>query len=187
MSALGQVAAGVVVVATAIALLRLGTRLRTRTRPGHVEVAHASMGVGMTAMHLPGVVPPIAWAVLFTALAVWLGVLAVRKRVPSYLHHVIGSLAMAYMVVAQRTRGSSTSLLVPSGHHHAHGPAVSVATHAPGYSVPLLAWIFAVYCLLSAGFAGTDAVRGRDRRARISGAVELALSAAMAHMFLSTL
>lgn len=187
MIALGQIAAGVVIVATLAALTRLGMRLHTRTRPGHVEMAHAAMGVGMTAMHLPGAMPPIVWAALFAALAGWLGVLAARKRAPSYLHHVIGSLAMAYMAVAQRAHGQSASLFVPSGHHHAHGPAVSVATHAPGYAVPLLAWIFAIYCLIGAGFAGADAASGPDRRARANGAVELALSAAMAHMFLSTL
>jgi hypothetical protein len=188
-STLGQVAAAAVLVATLTALLRLGVRLRTRTRPGHVEIAHALMGAGMTAMYLPAVVPPIAWVVLFAVLALWLGVLALRVRRPSYLHHVIGSLAMTYMTIAPRSGPAGRSaLLIPSGHqHHAPGPAIAVAAPAPGYALPLLAWLFAVYCLISAGFSGTDAIRDGDRRRRLSAVVDLVLSAAMAHMILSTL
>ncbi|MFC7342301.1 DUF5134 domain-containing protein [Saccharopolyspora griseoalba] len=189
MSTLGQVAAAAVLAATLAALLRLAARLRARTRPDHVEIAHALMGAGMTAMHLPAGAPPTAWVVLFAALALWLGALALRVRRPSYLHHVIGSLAMIYMTIAPRTgHAGHSALLVPSGHHHhANGPAMAVSAHAPGYAIPLLAWLFAVYCLLSAGFAGTDALRHRDRRKKLSSAVELVLSAGMAHMFLSTL
>ena len=189
MSTLGQVAAIAVIAATLAALLRLGIRLRTRTRPNHVEIAHALMGAGMTAMHLPTTVPPTAWAVLFTALALGLGALALRARRPSYLHHVIGSLAMTYMTLAPRSGHSGhPALLVPPDHqHHSPSPAMAVTTHAPGYAMPLLAWAFAMYCLISAGFAGTDAVGQRDRRQRLSAVVELVISAAMAHMFLSTL
>jgi len=145
--------------------------------------------VGMTAMYLPPVVPPMTWAVLFAVLALCLGLLALRVRQPSYLHHVIGSLAMTYMTIAARSGDAGRSaLLVSSGHHHhAPGPATAVTAQAPGYALPLLAWSFAVYCLISAGFAGTDAMRGRDRRRQLSSLVELVLSAAMAHMFLSTL
>ncbi|RRO19431.1 DUF5134 domain-containing protein [Saccharopolyspora rhizosphaerae] len=173
-----QVMTGAVVAAALASLLRLGVLLRNRTPLCHVDVAQLLMGAGMVAMHLT---PSPALAAPFVAAGCWLAVQAARRRTRSHLHHAIGTLAMAYMFAAQQS-GSAAGTLVAASHHHA---PVAIAAEAPGFAVPLIAWALMAYCALSAGFAGTDLLRTPAPKLR--SLVELALSAAMAHMFLAML
>ncbi|MDI2032911.1 DUF5134 domain-containing protein [Saccharopolyspora sp. TS4A08] len=167
-----QVMTGTVIAATATALVRLGLRRRALC---HVDVAQLLMGLGMIAMYLT---PSPLLAAPFVAFGCWLGFRAARTRTSSFLHHAIGSLAMAYMFAGQQT-GPAGTPLIAAGHHH--GP-VTVAAQTPGLVLPLLAWALMSYCALAAGFAATDLVRPPPPRAR--SVIELVLSASMAHMFL---
>ncbi|TDC87958.1 DUF5134 domain-containing protein [Saccharopolyspora aridisoli] len=172
---LEQVMTGTVIAATATALARLGIGHRKQERPCHVDIAQLMMGLGMVAMHLA---PSPLLAVPFLALACWLGFRAALLRTGSHLHHAIGALAMVYMFAGQQSAVAGAPL-VTAGHHHS---SVAIAAQAPGFAFPLLAWSLIAYCALAAGFAATDLVRAPPPRLR--SLVELALSAAMAHMFL---
>ncbi|MEV4649446.1 DUF5134 domain-containing protein [Saccharopolyspora sp. NPDC049357] len=170
-----QVMTGAVIAATVTALVRLGIGHRNREPPCHVDVAQLMMGLGMIAMHLT---PSPLLAAPFLVLACWSGFRAAWLRAGSHLHHAIGALAMVYMFAGQQS-GVAGAPLVTAGHHHA---SVAIAAQAPGFAYPLLAWSLMTYCALAAGFAATDLVRAPPPRLR--SLVELALSAAMAHMFL---
>lgn len=171
-----HVMTGAVVAATVTALVRLGIVHRNREHPCHVDVAQLMMGLGMVAMH---VTPSPLLAAPFLVLACWLGFRAARLRTGSHLHHAIGALAMVYMFAGQQSGVAGAPLVTAGGHHHA---SVAIAAQAPGFAHPLLAWFLMAYCALAAGFAATDLVRTPPPRGR--SLVELALSAAMAHMFL---
>lgn len=170
-----QVMTGTVTAATLTAVVRLGIHIRSRATPCHVDVAQLLMGLGMVAMYLA---PSPLLAAPFVVFACWLGFRAARLRTGSHLHHAIGSLAMAYMFAAQQA-GATGAPLVTASHHHA---PVAIAAQAPGFAVPLVAWALMAYCALAAGFAGTDLLRAPAPWIR--SLVELALSVAMAHMFL---
>ncbi|MGW3467367.1 DUF5134 domain-containing protein [Saccharopolyspora sp. NPDC000995] len=191
-----QVLGGAVIAVTSVCLVRLVVR-RWRLPEawggcGSVDVAHVLMGIGMSAMFLPQVLPPGAWAALFVANAVWMGVLALRRRPAlTYLHHLVGGLTMAYMFAAARPHGPAWGLLSLSTVHssgHSHGSALAVVGAQPaGFAFPLVAWVLMTYCLLSAGFAGTDLVRPPRDRPRLTATTELVLSLSMGYMFLTTL
>lgn len=170
-----QVMTATVIAATVTALAQLGIGHRNRERPCHVDVAQLLMGLGMIAMH---VTPSPLLAAPFLVLACWMGFRAARLRTGSHLHHAIGALAMVYMFAGQQP-GVGGAPLITAGHHHA---PVAIAAQTPGFAYPLVAWSLMAYCALAAGFAATDLVRTPPPRLR--SLVELALSAAMAHMFL---
>ncbi|MGW5644045.1 DUF5134 domain-containing protein [Saccharopolyspora sp. NPDC003752] len=156
------------------------------------EFSRALMGVGMSAMLLPPLLPAGLWAAVFVAGSAWLGLLALRRRPAlAYLHHFVGSLAMAYMFAASRPHSAaSQAFSLPSGHSHghSHGGAPGVFdAHPAGFAFPLVAWVLMIYSLLSAGFAGTDLLRPPPACRRFGAATELVLSLGMAHMFLTTL
>ncbi|AEW93207.1 MULTISPECIES: DUF5134 domain-containing protein [Streptomycetaceae] len=78
--------------------------LRPASRPGCAVRAEGLMGLGMGVMAVPGSVldqrpwgPPVL-AVAFGAAG--LHALAVARRAPSHLHHVVGAGAMVYMALA---------------------------------------------------------------------------------------
>ncbi|WP_246471129.1 DUF5134 domain-containing protein [Saccharopolyspora phatthalungensis] len=175
-----------------IVRLMLLRRQRRENQPtdGSTDVAHALMGIGMIAMFLPPVLPPGAWAALFIANAAWMGMLALRRRpARAYLHHLVGGLAMAYMFAATRSHEPMSHQLSLSTAHssgHSHGNALAVVEAQPaGFAFPLVAWILLIYCLLSAGFAGTDLLR--PATPRLTATTELVLSLSMGYMFLTTL
>ncbi|SFT09233.1 DUF5134 domain-containing protein [Saccharopolyspora flava] len=170
-----QVMTGTVIAATATALLRIGLRKHPLC---HVDVAQLLMGLGMIAMYLA---PSPLMAAPFAVFGCWLGFRAARTRTISFLHHAIGSLAMAYMFAGQQT-GPAGAPLVAVGHHHG---TVTVAAQTPGLVLPLLAWVLMSYCALAAGYAATDLLRTPPPRAR--SLIELVLSGSMAHMFLAML
>lgn len=170
-----QVMTGAVVLATATATARICIGHRDHRPPCHVDLAHLLMGAGMVVMHWA---PSPLLAVPFVVFGCGLGLRAARLRTGSHLHHALGSLAMAYMFAGQRT-GTAGAPLVAVGHHHA---PVTVAATGPGLVLPLLGWSLMAYCVLAAGFAAADLARTPPPRLR--SLVELALSAAMAHMFL---
>ncbi|GAA0524466.1 hypothetical protein GCM10011581_44480 [Saccharopolyspora subtropica] len=180
-----QVLTAAVVAVTTACLTRLVRCRRAGRQPGGSDVAHVLMGVGMVAMFLPPVLPAAAWAALFTAYAVWSAALAWRRRTGwSALHHVIGALAMAYMFAAARPHEPTTHLVSLSA-GHGHGSAVTLGPATPaGFAFPLIAWVLAVYCALSAGFAGTDLLRARPA---LTATTELVLSLSMGYMFLAML
>ncbi|MEV0054347.1 DUF5134 domain-containing protein [Saccharopolyspora shandongensis] len=196
-----QVLAGAVIAVTLMCLARLALRRRPdpEVPPAgrSVDFAHASMGIGMTAMFLPQVLPAGVWAVLFVANAAWMGGLALHRRpARTYLHHLVGGLAMAYMFAAARSHEPTSHLLsLPTAHSsgHAHGSSLTVVEAQPaGFAFPLVAWVLMLYCLLSAGFAGTDLLRPAQTchitsTPRLTAATEVVLSLGMAYMFLTML
>ncbi|PKW14724.1 uncharacterized protein DUF5134 [Saccharopolyspora spinosa] len=191
-----QVLGGAVIAVTSVCLVRLVVR-RWRLPEawggcGSADIAHVLMGIGMSAMFLPEVLPPGVWAALFVANAGWMGVLALRRRPAlTYLHHLVGGLAMSYMFAAARPHGPTSGLLSLSTAHssgHSHGSALAVVgAQSAGFAFPLVAWVLMTYCLLSAGFAGTDLVRPPRDRPRLTATTELVLSLSMVYMFLTTL
>jgi hypothetical protein len=203
-----QVLTGAVIAVTLTCLARLVLR-RGEARPAerNLDFAQALMGIGMAAMLLPRVLPPGVWAALFVANAAWLGALALRRRPAlTYLHHLVGGLAMAYMFAAARSHGSGAhgsgthgpashvlSLSTAHSSGHAHGSALAVVDAQPaGFAFPLVAFTLMIYCALSAGFAGTDLLRPSPtccaRSApRLTATTELVLSLSMGYMFLTML
>ncbi|MGH3836495.1 MAG: DUF5134 domain-containing protein, partial [Pseudonocardiaceae bacterium] len=103
-------------------------------------------------------VPALYWQVLFGVAAAWFAVRLLRRGARSGtilqpglgrgadLHHVLGNLAMVYMLAA-----------VPAGHgaaHSTHVPGIS----APGIALPALAWAFVAYFLVLAVWLGARLV-----------------------------
>jgi hypothetical protein len=67
------------------------------------EASHAAMGVGMAAMFSPlgDPVPRLVWTAVFAVCAAWFAVLLLRRREaenPNARHHVVGSVAMLFMI-----------------------------------------------------------------------------------------
>ncbi len=112
------------------------------------DASHGVMGLGMAAMFSPwgAPVPALYWQVLFGALA---GVFAVRmirrgtrpaaiRQPGTDLHHVIGSLAMVYMLGA-----------IPAGHSMAADMSMP-GMASTGIALPVLAWVLVAYFLVYA-------------------------------------
>lgn len=121
------------------------------TDPSSADASHGVMSLGMAAMFWPwgNPVPALYWQVLFGIAAAWFTVRLLRRRARSAtipqsgpgrgdLHHVLGSLAMVYMLAA-----------VPAGHGLAHGMHMS-GISGPGIALPTLAWALVGYFLVSA-------------------------------------
>ncbi len=119
------------------------------------DASHGVMGLGMAAMFWPGgnPVPALYWQVLFSIAAGWFAVRLLRRVRPAAiqrpgpdagtdLHHVLGSLAMVYMLAA-----------VPA----AHGMDMPGAGH-PGIALPALAWVLVGYFLVFAVRLGAQLV-----------------------------
>ena len=129
------------------------------------DASHSVMSLGMAAMFWPwgnpvqgNPVPALYWQVLFGVAATWFAVRLLRRGARSDtilqsgsgrgadLHHVLGNLAMVYMLAA-----------VPAGHgaaHSTHVPGIS----APGIALPALAWAFVAYFLVLAVWLGARLV-----------------------------
>ncbi|MGH3883507.1 MAG: DUF5134 domain-containing protein [Pseudonocardiaceae bacterium] len=117
--------------------------------------SHAVMSAGMAAMFWPwgNPVPALYWQVLFSIAAAWFAVRLLRRYARSAtilqpglgrgadLHHVLGNLAMVYMLAA-----------VPAGHGVAH--SAHIPESAPGIALPALAWAFVAYFLVFAVWSG---------------------------------
>ncbi|MGH3981136.1 MAG: DUF5134 domain-containing protein [Pseudonocardiaceae bacterium] len=121
------------------------------------DASHGVMSLGMAAMFWPwgNPVPALYWQVLFSVIAAWFAVRLLRRAAQSVaipqpgpdraadLHHVLGSLAMVYMLAG-----------IPGGHHMTHGMAMA----GPGLALPVLAWAFVVYFLVFAVWLGARLV-----------------------------
>jgi hypothetical protein len=110
------------------------------------DASHAVMSLGMAAMFWPWghPVPALYWQVLFSVIAAWFAVQLLRRAAqPADLHHVLGSLAMVYMLTSSA-----------DGHHMTHG----VAMAGPGIELPVLAWAFVAYFLVFAVWLGARMV-----------------------------
>jgi hypothetical protein len=117
------------------------------------DASHGVMSLGMAAMFMPwgNPVPALYWQVLFSVIAAWFAVRLLRRAVQPValgqpgpdraadLHHVLGSLAMMYMLTPS-----------PEGHHMTHGMAMA----GPGIALPVLAWAFVAYFLVFAVWLG---------------------------------
>lgn len=119
-------------------LLRLATGRAERIG----EASHAAMSLGMAVMFspLPDPVPDPVWIVVFGAALAWFGVVAARARSlrgePG--HHVIGSVAMLFMVLAGHH----------GGEHAGHGGGSPVTS---------------VVAILLAGYFAWHVLRCADR------------------------
>lgn len=121
------------------------------------DASHGVMSLGMAAMFWPwgNPVPELYWQVLFSIIAAWFAVRLLQRAarpvtVPQAdpdraadLHHVLGSLAMIYMLAG-----------VPAGHHMNHGMEMA----GPGIALPVLAWAFVGYFLVFAVWLGARLV-----------------------------
>jgi Domain of unknown function (DUF5134) len=140
------------------------------------DASHGVMSLGMTAMFWPwgNPLPALYWQVLFGMTAAGFAVRLLRRGVRpvtipqpgpgrgAELHHVLGNLAMVYMLAA-----------VPAGHglaHSTHVPGIS----GPGIALPALAWALVGYFLVSAVWLGARLVEPvRTAAATSAGAVLL--------------
>jgi hypothetical protein len=140
------------------------------------DASHGVMSLGMAAMFWPwgNPVPVLYWQVLFGMVAAWFAARLLRRGARSAtipqpgpgqgadLHHVLGSVAMVYMLAA-----------VPAGRglaHSTHMPGIS----GPGIALPALAWAFVGYFLVSTVWLGARLVEPvRTVAASCAGAVLL--------------
>lgn len=137
----------VVTGALALCCLALGVlhllRLALRRAEPAGEASHAAMCVGMAAMFSPlgDPVPAPVWVAIFGACLAWFGVVVLRARSmrgePG--HHVVGSGAMLFMVLAGHTD------------HVGHGG------HASGFTATSIA------AILLAGYFAWHVLRCTDR------------------------
>jgi hypothetical protein len=138
------------------------------------DASHGVMSLGMAAMFWPwgNPVPALYWQVLFGVAAAWFAARLLRRGARSVtipqpergrdadLHHVLGSVAMVYMLAA-----------VPAGHGVAHSMHMS-GISGPGIELPALAWAFVGYFLVSAVWLGARLVEPvRTAAVRRAGAV----------------
>jgi hypothetical protein len=157
---------------TATCLIRLVSIGGGSRPPGsprrHEDISQLIMGVAMIAMVLSwtAVLPTSLWVILFGAQAVGFGVLLLRRPAGrtepghqnwDYTHHVMGSVAMIYMIVA--LTGTAARAVVM--------PAMPGMTSMAGMSMPgmvattisPLATAFGIYFLFYAGWSVVRAVR----------------------------
>lgn len=153
--------AGVFVAVALLCVVRLLTSRRDASRVGcstdrSSDASHGVMSLGMAAMFWPwgnpaqgNPVPALYWQVLFGITAGWFAVRLLRgvrsaaiqqpgSGVGADLHHVLGSLAMVYMLAA-----------VPAGHGMAHGMDMP-GMGSSGIALPVLAWVLVAYFLVFA-------------------------------------
>jgi Domain of unknown function (DUF5134) len=133
--------------------------------PGHggsadreTDTSHGVMSLGMAAMFWPwgNSLPARYWQLLFGIVAAWFAVRLLRQglrraTIPQSdpgrgadLHHVLGSLAMVYMLAA-----------FPTGHQVSHGMDLS----GQGIALPALAWAFVGYFLVFVVWLGARLVQ----------------------------
>jgi hypothetical protein len=81
-------------------LYHLGLALGRRA-PAVPATAYAAMGFGMAAMFVPAAdpVPRAVWVAAFAASAVWFGIGLVRSGSGAAGHHLVGALAMLFMLL----------------------------------------------------------------------------------------
>lgn len=161
----------------AYCLLRMRSRVEDQRRTAGGE---ALMGFGMALMAVPAAVlapPTWAWllyAVVFGAAA--LPALWSARRGGHHLHHLVGTLAMAYMAVEMAGR--------PAGHAHHGGSAGTPALTA------LLLVYFAVYVLwagarLVPAASGAPAGAAWGDRPELARACRLSMGIGMLAMLLT--
>jgi hypothetical protein len=115
------------------------------------DASHGVMSLSMAVMFSPwgDPVPALYWQVIFSVAAAWFAVRLLGRKLGSAtvqrpgtqggtdLHHVLGSLAMVYMLAA-----------VPAGHDMTHRDMPGMGS--PGLVLPALAWAFIAYFLVYA-------------------------------------
>jgi hypothetical protein len=95
-------------------LYHLGLALGRRA-PAVPAAGYAAMGFGMAAMFVPSAdpVPQAVWIAVFGASALWFGIALVRGASGPSGHHLVGALAMLFMLVAPG-HGMGSGLLAPA-------------------------------------------------------------------------
>ncbi len=126
------------------------------------DMSHGVMSLAMATMFWPwgNPLPALYWQLLFSIVAAWFAVRLLRQGPRSAdLHHVLGSLAMVYMLAA-----------FPAGHHMSHGMDLP----GLGIALPALAWAFVAYFLVFVVWLGARLVQPASTRSTTSaGAVLL--------------
>ena len=116
---MGWMSGALAVVCLGVGLFHL-VRLAVRRRDAASELAHAVMGLGMAAMFSPlgDPVPAPVWTAVFLVCAAWFGAALLRTRAAGgeTAHHVVGSGAMLFMLLAGHAAPAGDG-----GAHAAHG------------------------------------------------------------------
>lgn len=98
-------------------LQHLGLALGRRA-PAAPALGYALMGVGMAAMFVRSAdpVPRPVWVAVFAASAAWFGLAALRTGLPGgdAGHHLVGALAMLFMLLVPGHRAGGGGLLMPA-------------------------------------------------------------------------
>jgi hypothetical protein len=187
-------------------LFHIGMLLAGRARFAPAA-AHAAMGIGMAAMFVPAAVPvprPV-WVALFLVITAWFAAAGIRagSLLGDAGAHVVGAVAMLYMLLGPAHGGGATHGVVDSAHVH-HGGGSGAATTLLLLSLIALgfaAWFICdvvgrlvrftddVRSVPESVGAGTDSRRaaGNSVRAGVARAAAvpgMVMSAAMAVMFL---
>jgi hypothetical protein len=154
---MGWVSGGLALVCLGLAvlhLLRVALRRRDSAIDPAVEFSHTAMALGMAAMFSPvgDPVPQPAWTIVFVAAAAWFVVRRLRGPDQESLHHIVGSTAMLFMLVA------------------GHGP------HGGPDSLGLLS----VVAILLTGYFGWHALRCAERCRRSEDAEVVEAGGALA-------
>jgi hypothetical protein len=149
MASTSGVLAGVCLAAGLLHLLRLAVLRRDVVG----EVSYTAMGLGMAAMFSPlgDPVPTAVWCAVFVLGAAWFAVRVLRGEGAGgeAAHHVVGSGAMLFMLVAGTSEGA------PAG-HAAHGDG-------PGGALAGAVGLVSVTAMLLAGYFAWHTLRCADR------------------------
>jgi hypothetical protein len=140
------------VVCLAAGLLHL-IRLAVLRRDVVGEVSYTAMGLGMAAMFSPlgDPVPTAVWCAVFVLAATWFAVRVLRGDAAGgeAAHHVVGSGAMLFMLVAGNSEGAL-------GGHAAHGAG-------PDSALAGAVGLVSATAMLLAGYFAWHALRCADR------------------------
>jgi len=160
---------GVVWLDGPLAVLSLGIGLLyivmviTRKVRSTSGLTHALMGVGMAAMFAPRFdpLPRVGWVAIFVLIGAWFGAAALRAGLGfgEPAHHVVGAVAMVFMILAHRHDAAPVAV---TDHAHAHhGAAAGGGTAAfSALALVLAAYFIAhvVHHLLARASAGVEPV-----------------------------
>lgn len=175
----GWVFAAALAVITLPCLVRLFVRQRPPGMPDrHEDLGQALMGIVMIAMFLSllRLLPTVVWVVLFLGQAVAFGVPLFRasdrdRDTWQYVHHVMASLAMAYVVLAVGPRMFAVEPL-----------AAAFGMYFLGYAVVSALRTVTVVRLAPAGCAGVPALLATPK---LVEACRTVMGVSMSYMLLS--
>jgi hypothetical protein len=133
-----------------VALFHLGRLARRDAVPS--AIAHAVMGLGMAAMFVPALdpIPRPVWITVFVVSGAWFAATALRgaatagdavgDAVGDAAHHVVGAVAMLFMLLGGHHHSAAAMAADPEHAQHAMGAGGTPSLLTTGLALLLAGW-----------------------------------------------